>query len=105
MVDGEAIERLARLARIDVAGTEVDALREEMRRIVAFVDGLNEPGGPEAGDDGGVQGTGVPADGPDRLPLRDDRADPSPADPLLRLAPRTRERFVVVPRVIEDPGA
>lgn len=104
MVDREAIDRLALLARIEDAGAGIDALGEEMRRIVAFVDGLDEAGDPEADGGGDVQGTGVPAGGPDRLPLRDDRVEPTPGGPLLRLAPRTREGFVEVPRVIEDTG-
>jgi aspartyl-tRNA(Asn)/glutamyl-tRNA(Gln) amidotransferase subunit C len=91
-IDREEIFRIARLARLKLHQTELEALSHDLTRIVAYVDRLEE-----------VNTEHIESRGPKWISLdklRPDRAQPSlsPGD-ALRNAPRTADGFFRVPKV------
>jgi aspartyl-tRNA(Asn)/glutamyl-tRNA(Gln) amidotransferase subunit C len=93
-VDEATVRRIARLARIKIADSEVAGLEAELSGILTWVEQLNE-----------VDVTGVePMTRVVEMKLRqrhDDVTDGSIADDVVRNAPRTEDHFFVVPKVVE----
>lgn len=93
-IDADAIEKVARLARIRLDSADVPALTERIGNILAMVDRL------QAVDTAGVEPLANPCDASQRL-----RADTvSEADQRERfqaIAPSTEQGLYLVPRVIE----
>lgn len=93
-IDRETARRVARLARIAVDEAELDALAEELSRILGFVEQLSEV------DTAGVEP--LAAVTPMPLKMREDAVtDGDIADQILANAPDAREGFFAVPKVVE----
>jgi aspartyl-tRNA(Asn)/glutamyl-tRNA(Gln) amidotransferase subunit C len=93
-LDKATVAHIAALARIKVAGPELDSLARELSHILAWIEQLGEV------DTAGVAPmTRVEVAG---LPMRDDRVtDGGRRDAILANAPRTARGFFVVPKVVE----
>lgn len=93
-IDADAIEKVARLARIRLEPADVPALTDSISNILAMVDRL------QAVDTAGVEPLANSCDASQRL-----RADAvSEADQRARfqaIAPSTEQGLYLVPRVIE----
>ena len=93
-VDADTVRRIARLARIAVAESEVEHLQGELNAILAFVEQLSEV------DVEGVEPmTSVT---PMEMKKRADVVnDGEIADDVVRNAPETQDHFFLVPKVVE----
>ncbi len=93
-IDAATVRRVAKLARIAEPEDRLDALAGELTAILQWIDQLNEV------DVEGVEPmTSVVAA---TLPLREDVVtDGAIRDRVLANAPRTRDGFFVVPKVVE----
>ena len=93
-IDRETARRVAKLARIKVEETALDALAGEFNAILGFVEQLNE-----VDVDGVEPMTSVT---PMRLKRREDVVtEGGQADKVLSNAPDAREGFFAVPKVVE----
>jgi len=93
-VDAATVKRIARLARIRIADSEVDAYAGELNAILGFVEQLGEV------DVSGVEPmTSVT---PMVLRRRDDVVtDGGYPERIVANAPLTEDNFFVVPKVVE----
>ena len=93
-VDPTTVRRIAHLARIAVAESEVADLQAELNSMLAFVEQLSEV------DIEGVEPmTSVT---PMELKQREDKVtDGGIADDILRNAPAAENHFFLVPKVVE----
>jgi len=93
-VDEATVRRIARLARIKIADSEVAGLEGELSGILTWVEQLDE-----------VDVTGVePMTRVVDMKLKqrkDEVTDGSIADDIVRNAPLTEDHFFVVPKVVE----
>ena len=98
-VDRETVARIAKLARIDMATSDLDHLVPEFNAILGFVEQLGEV------DTSQVEP--MTAVIPNALRLRDDVVDADPLtgggvrDKVLANAPNAEHGFFAVPKVIE----
>src|SRR5260370_28750134 len=93
-VDAATVRRIAHLARIAVAETEVPHLQGELNAMLAFVEQLSE-----VNVDGVEPMTSVmPMEMKKRPDLVTDGEVP---DDIVRNAPATEDHFFLVPKVIE----
>ena len=86
--------KLARLARLRVDAEEIEGLGRDLSAILSFAERL------EAADLEGVEPLAHPLDAVQRL-RADEVAEDDERDALQAVAPRTRDGFYVVPKVIE----
>jgi aspartyl-tRNA(Asn)/glutamyl-tRNA(Gln) amidotransferase subunit C len=93
-VDAATVRRIAHLARIAVAESEIPHLQGELNAMLAFVEQLSEV------DVGGVEPmTSVT---PMEMKKRADVVnDGGIADDIVRNAPETQGHFFLVPKVVE----
>jgi aspartyl-tRNA(Asn)/glutamyl-tRNA(Gln) amidotransferase subunit C len=93
-VDADTVRRIAHLARIAVADSEVENLRGELNAMLAFVEQLNEV------DVAGVEPmTSVT---PMVMKKRADAVtDGNDAEAVLKNAPQSENHFYLVPKVVE----
>ncbi|HXL68272.1 MAG TPA: Asp-tRNA(Asn)/Glu-tRNA(Gln) amidotransferase subunit GatC [Xanthobacteraceae bacterium] len=93
-VDAATVRRIAHLARIAVAESEIEHLRGEINAILDFVEQLKEV------DVEGVEPmTSVT---PMKLRLRQDEvSDGGDAEKVLANAPQSEDGFFLVPKVVE----
>ncbi len=93
-IDKETARRVAHLARIEVAETDLDRVARELSGILGFMEQLREV------DIEGVEPmTSVT---PMALPWRDDVVtDGNRRDAVLANAPDARQGFFAVPKVVE----
>jgi aspartyl-tRNA(Asn)/glutamyl-tRNA(Gln) amidotransferase subunit C len=93
-VDADTVRRIAKLARIAVAGSEIDHLKDEINGMLAFVEQLQE-----------VDVTGVEpmtSVTPMAMKKRHDAVtDGNDAEAVLKNAPQSDDGFYLVPKVIE----
>ncbi len=93
-VDAATVKRIARLARIRIEETEVDAYAGELNAILGFVEQLGE-----------VDVTGIEpmtSVTPMALRRREDKVtDGGYAEKVVSNAPLTEDNFFVVPKVVE----
>ncbi|MEO7102893.1 MAG: Asp-tRNA(Asn)/Glu-tRNA(Gln) amidotransferase subunit GatC [Gemmatimonadaceae bacterium] len=91
-VSEKDVRKIADLARLSLADTDLPAITEQMNSILAHMDVLTRV------DTTSIESVAVtPAGG---MPLRDDRVAPIPMSttaPLL--APDSRDGFILVPRL------
>jgi len=93
-VDAATVRHIARLARIAVSDSEVEALAPELNNILGWVEQLQEV------DVEGVEP--MTAVIPNALRLRDDVVtDGGKQDDILANAPAAEHGFFAVPKVIE----
>lgn len=93
-MDAETIAKLMRLAALELTAAETAALRDDLDKIVAFVDAM------QAADTEGVEPLSHPIDG--ATPLRPDRAtEIVQREHLQQGAPSVRDGLYLVPRVVE----
>ena len=94
MLSLEDVARLARLARIEVAGADAEALRGQLNGILALVDQMR------AVDTSGVDPMSHPQPVVQRL--RADLVDePDQRDLFQSVAPEVQDGLYLVPKVIE----
>jgi aspartyl-tRNA(Asn)/glutamyl-tRNA(Gln) amidotransferase subunit C len=93
-VDTATVRRIAQLARIAVAESEVPHLQGELNAMLAFVEQLSE-----VNVDGVEPMTSVT---PMQMKKRPDVVtDGGIADDIVRNAPATEDHFFLVPKVVE----
>ena len=93
-MDTETVKRIAHLARIDVADSELDALADELGAIIGWVEQLAEV------DTNGVEPMTSVAEA--TLPRRaDEVTDGGLRDDVLANAPDHEKGFYTVPKVVE----
>ncbi len=93
-VDADTVRRIAHLARIAVAESEIDHLKDEINGMLAFVDQLKE-----VNVEGVEPMTSVT---PMTMKMRHDAVtDGNDAEAVLQNAPQTDDGFFLVPKVIE----
>jgi aspartyl-tRNA(Asn)/glutamyl-tRNA(Gln) amidotransferase subunit C len=93
-VDAATVRRIAHLARIAVAESEVEHLRGELNAMLAFVEQLRE-----VNVDGVEPMTSVM---PMEMKKRPDVVnDGEIADEVVANAPETQDHFFLVPKVVE----
>lgn len=93
-VDADTVRKAARLARIGVSETEIEALARDLNGILDWVDQLSEV------DVDGVEP--MTAVTPMRLKRRNDSVtEGDQSEAVLKAAPDAREGFYVVPKVVE----
>ena len=93
-VDADAVRRIAHLARIAVADSEVENLRAELNAMLAFVEQLQEV------DVKGVEP--MISVTPMTMKKRPDAVtDGGDAEAVLKNAPQNDENYYLVPKVIE----
>jgi aspartyl-tRNA(Asn)/glutamyl-tRNA(Gln) amidotransferase subunit C len=93
-VDAATVRHIAKLARIAVSDSEVEALAPELNNILGWVEQLQEV------DVEGVEP--MTAVIPNKLRLRDDEVtDGGRRDDVLANAPAAEHGFFAVPKVIE----
>jgi aspartyl-tRNA(Asn)/glutamyl-tRNA(Gln) amidotransferase subunit C len=93
-VDAATVRRIAHLARIAVAESEVPHLQDELNAMLAFVEQLSEV------DVEGVE----PMTSVTPMEMRkraDVVTDGEIADDIVRNAPETQDHFFLVPKVVE----
>jgi len=94
MLSLQDVQRIARLARLELSGAETEAMREQMNAILAMVDQM------AAVDTRGVEPMSHPQDVTQRL--RDDVVtEPDRREDFLALAPQAEDGLYLVPRVID----
>jgi aspartyl-tRNA(Asn)/glutamyl-tRNA(Gln) amidotransferase subunit C len=94
MLSLEEIRRIARLARIELAAPEAEALGRDMNDILAMVEQMS------AVDTNGVEPMAHPQEMAQRL--REDRVtEDDPRELFLALAPQVEDGLYLVPKVIE----
>lgn len=86
--------KLARLARLHVGAEEIEGLGRDLSAILSFAERL------ESADLEGVEPLAHPLDAVQRL-RPDEVGESDERDVLQAVAPRTRDGFYVVPKVIE----
>ena len=93
-IDKDTAAKVAKLARIKVEESELDALAGEFNAILGFVEQLNEVNVDDVEPMVSVE--------PMRLKRREDVVtDGGMADKILSNAPDAREGFFAVPKVVE----
>jgi aspartyl-tRNA(Asn)/glutamyl-tRNA(Gln) amidotransferase subunit C len=93
-VDAATVRRIAHLARIAVAESEVEHLQSELNAMLAFVEQLTE-----VNVEGVEPMTSVT---PMEMKKRADVVnDGEIADDVVRNAPETQDHFFLVPKVVE----
>jgi aspartyl-tRNA(Asn)/glutamyl-tRNA(Gln) amidotransferase subunit C len=93
-VDADTVRRIAHLARIAVADSEVEGLRNELNAMLAFVNQLNE-----VNVEGIEPMTSVT---PMAMKKRADVVtDGNDAEAVLKNAPQSEDHFYLVPKVVE----
>jgi len=94
MLSADEVRRIARLARIEVADSEVERLRAELNGILAMIDEM------QAVDTAAIEPMAHPQDMRQRL--REDRVTESDErEPFQSVAPATEDGLYLVPKVIE----
>jgi aspartyl-tRNA(Asn)/glutamyl-tRNA(Gln) amidotransferase subunit C len=94
MLSRDQVLRIARLARIEVAGPEAEALERELNAILELVERM------AAVDTHGVEPMSHPEDASQRL--REDRVTEADArDAFQSAAPQVEDGLYLVPKVIE----
>ncbi|HWH39951.1 MAG TPA: Asp-tRNA(Asn)/Glu-tRNA(Gln) amidotransferase subunit GatC [Usitatibacter sp.] len=94
MLSEDDVRRIARLARIELAGAEVAGLRDELNGILGLIDQMR------AVDTSGVEPMSHPQ--PLSQRLREDRvAETDQRERFQAVAPQVEDGLYLVPRVIE----
>ena len=93
-LDKATVARIAALARIRVADAELEGLAEELSNILGWIEQLNEV------DTGDVPPMSQATD--QKLRWREDTVtDGGIPEKVLANAPEQRDRFFIVPKVVE----
>tara|TARA_B100001250_G_C19527934_1_gene668985 strand:- start:148 stop:426 length:279 start_codon:yes stop_codon:yes gene_type:complete len=87
-IDREAVLHLAKLARLDISAAEADALGEDLRQILGYVQQL---------DDLDI----APNQEAPILGRRADHINPNRCEGLIEKSASTEGRFVHVPKIVE----
>ena len=94
-IDLREVEHVARLARLELGPEEEERMREQLDRILGYIDKLRQL------DTGGVEPTSHAV--PMVNVFREDEIRPCfPPDEMLSNAPDRSGEFFRVPRIIED---
>jgi len=94
-VNDELIDKLAHLARLEFNSSEKEEIREDLRKMIAFIDKLNEL------DTTGVEPLLHMSDNVNIL-REDEAAGAISREDALKNAPMHDEKFFKVPKVIKN---
>jgi aspartyl-tRNA(Asn)/glutamyl-tRNA(Gln) amidotransferase subunit C len=92
------VQRLAALARVDVPPEELEAVRADLEKVLAYVDRLRRL------DLEGVEPLTHVGDALAR-PVADEPGPALPVETALGLAPQRDGEFIKVPKVLGDEGS
>lgn len=94
-IEAKDVEQVARLARLALSAEEMERMRQQLDRILAYIDKLRQL------DTEGVEPTSHAV--PMLNVFREDEVRPCfPAEEMLANAPDRSGEFFRVPRIIED---
>lgn len=94
-ISKEEVEKVAKLARLEITEAEKAPFREQLSSILSYVEQL------KGFDTEGVEPTATVLE--QTNVFREDRVRPSlPAEQALANAPEQQENFFVVPRILEE---
>ena len=94
-ISKEEVEKVAKLARLEITDAEKAAFSEQLSSILTYVEQLEDL------DTEGIEPTATVLD--QINVFRDDTVRPSlPADQALANAPEQSEGYFVVPRILEE---
>ena len=93
-IDAATVRKVARLARIAEPEEKLEPLAKELNGILAWIEQLNEV------DIDGVEPMTTAIHTP--LPMREDEVtDGGDPDRVLKNAPKAKDHFFIVPKVVE----
>ncbi|MCK5268035.1 MAG: Asp-tRNA(Asn)/Glu-tRNA(Gln) amidotransferase subunit GatC [Spirochaetes bacterium] len=93
-IDAQTVKKTAKLARLELTENEISQLTVQMEKIVKFVEKINQL------DTEGIVPTAHVLD-IKNVSREDAAVNSSIRDELLKLAPESKDGFILVPRVIE----
>ena len=94
-ISKQEVERVAKLARLEIAEDEKDAFSKQLSSILTYIEEL------KSWDTTGVEPTATVLE--QTIVLREDRAQPSlPVEQALLNAPDSDGEYFRVPRIIEE---
>lgn len=96
-ISRDQVERVARLARLDLGPDELDDTTARLAALLGYVDRLARL------DLEGVEPLSNPLDATNRVD-EDEPRDPLPTERLMTMAPQAHPPFVKVPKVLGDGG-
>lgn len=88
----EDVLKLGTISNISISEDEIPALVDKLQAVLSYADCLKEAAGQQ-------QGIAMPKQS---NVTRPDVVIPTPAEPLLALAPQREENFFVVPTIIKN---
>ncbi len=92
-IDNSVVKKIANLSKINLSDKELENLKHELNKILDWVDDLKKV------DTKMVEPMLSVFN--ENMKMRDDKVEPTNADEILSNAPDKKERFFVVPKVIE----
>ena len=93
-LDQEAVKRIATLARLNLSHDRIDPMKEDLNRILYFIDQLNEA---DTSCVEALEGVNVPS-----MPFRQDVVNAGNCvEKILTNAPEVACNMFVVPKVVE----
>ena len=95
VIDKTLLEKLQRLASLELSEKEQETAKENLSEIVNFIENINKL------DLEGIPTSFNPLD--TKLPMRDDTPHNNPkiAQSILKNAPLSEDNFFIVPKIIE----
>lgn len=90
----EDIEKVARLAKIQLSDAQISAMEQDLSNILALVDQL------QAVDTSHIEPMAHPLDAHQRLRL-DEVTEPNQREAFQQIAPAVQDGLYLVPRVVE----
>ncbi len=93
-IDAQTVKKTAKLSRLELTENEISHLTVQMEKIVKFVEKINQL------DTEGIVPTAHVLD-IKNVSREDAAVNSSIRDELLKLAPESKDGFILVPRVIE----
>lgn len=93
-IDAQTVKKVAKLARLELTENEISQHTKQMEKIVKFVEKINQL------DTEGIVPTAHVLD-INNVSREDAAVNSSIRDELLKLAPESKDGFILVPRVIE----
>ena len=93
-IDAQTVKKVAKLARLELTENEISQHTKQMEKIVKFVEKINQL------DTEGIVPTAHVLD-IKNVSREDAAVNSSIRDELLKLAPESKDGFILVPRVIE----
>lgn len=98
MVTKEEVEKVAGLAKLEFAPSEIESLTEELNNVLGYIDQLKEV---DVRDVAPLENMNEAFSLSESTPLRADLVQPSvPVEAALKNAPKSADRYFLVPKVL-----